>query len=101
MGGVEREVEAEGQAARGVVQGSEEAEGFHVELPSPGEDPPDGARPLGDVMLDFSNAVREYTTEHAAASRDAALALHVEIDERLAHDDPRRRSLSLLRELLG
>lgn len=77
------------------------ADGFHVEIPPPGEDSADGARPLGDVMLDFSNTVRDYTAEHAAAARESALALHAEIDARLANDDPRRRSLSLLRELLG
>ncbi len=77
------------------------ADGFHVEILPPGEDSADGARPLGDVMLDFSNTVRDYTAEHAAASRESALALHAEIDARLANDDPRRRSLSLLRELLG
>lgn len=37
------------------------AEAFHVDVPVPGQDAPDGARPLSDVMLDFSNAVREHT----------------------------------------
>jgi hypothetical protein len=39
--------------------------------------------------------------EHAAAARESALALHAQIDARLATDDPRRRSLVMLRELLG
>lgn len=77
------------------------AEGFHVELPLPGRDAPGGARPLGDVMLDFSGAVREFTVARDAAVRDKALGIHDEIDARLAPEDPRRRSLSMLRELLG
>ncbi|MFO0602029.1 MAG: AAA family ATPase [Polyangiales bacterium] len=77
------------------------AEGFHVELPLPGRDAPGGARPLGDVMLDFSGAVREFTVARDAAVRAKALGIHDEIDARLAPEDPRRRSLSMLRELLG
>jgi hypothetical protein len=77
------------------------AEGFHVDLPLPGRDAPESARPLGDVMIDFSGAVREFTVARDAQVREKALGIHAEIDARLAPEDPRRRSLSMLRELLG
>lgn len=77
------------------------AEGFHVDVPPPGQDAPDGERPLTDVMLDFSNAVREFAATRDVGGRATALALHQSIDARLSPDDPRRRSLAALRELLG
>lgn len=77
------------------------AEGFHVDIPLPGQDAPEGARPLGGVMLDFSKAVRDYAATRDTAAREGALALHDEVDRRLAQDDSRRRSLTMLRELLG
>lgn len=77
------------------------AEGFHVDLPLPGRDAPESARPLGDVMIDFSGAVREFTVARDGQVREKALGIHAEIDARLAPEDPRRRSLSMLRELLG
>lgn len=76
------------------------SEGFHVDLPLPGQDAPNGARPLSTVMLEFSDNVREHATAAAPAARTRALELHAEIDARLAPDDPRRRSLDMLRELL-
>lgn len=77
------------------------SEGFHVQLPLPGRDAPEGEAPLGELLLDFSNAVRHYAASREASQRDQALEIHHKIDLRLSAEDPRRRSLGMLRDLLG
>lgn len=77
------------------------SEAFHVDIPLPGQDAPEGESPIHEVMLEFSNSVREYAAGKDGGVRSTALTFHDQIDKRLPPDDPRRRSLVALRELLG
>lgn len=57
-------------------------------------------REIGDLMLQFSTGVRILCREDNAELRAELLALHQRIDAELPADDPRRRSLQALRELV-
>lgn len=56
---------------------------------------------VGDVMLEFSDAVRAFALSRRSEDRTAALAAFDRADAALAADDPRRVSLRLLRETMN
>lgn len=77
------------------------SEGFHVNVPLPGTAIGDDGQSLVDQLLDFSTYVRNFSTSKNPSDRDAALKLYDALLPKLLEDDPRRRSILSLRELLG
>lgn len=77
------------------------ADAFHVQLPPPGSESVGDQPPLTSVLLDYAQKVREHSASKDPATREEALRLYEAAVARVPEDDPRRRSLDQLRQLLG
>lgn len=77
------------------------SQAFHVDLPPVGTQGSEDSVPLMDLLLDFSERVKQFTASRADDERDAAIALHESILARLPDDDPRQQTVAQLRQLLG
>lgn len=77
------------------------SDAFHVDLPQVGTEGSNDSPPLLELMLDFSSQVKRFAASRDDAERQSAMSLYDTILARLPDDDPRRRNLSQLRQLLG
>lgn len=77
------------------------ANAFHIALPPPGSDAPEGETPLTDLLIEFSAHVKDFLANRTPAKRTEALGLYERIRARIPEDDPRRKSLDSLRSLVG